>query len=156
MMRVEITEETVTTGLARLAAALGDMSEPMSDIGELMLASTQDRIAKGLDVDGKPFTPRSATTVERYGKLGLKYGAPLNQSGRMRKGIAYNSGPDWMEVGSNAIQAAVMHFGASKGSLGSGAPWGNIPARAFLGVSDEDSSKIHEAIEEWLAKVVVG
>lgn len=152
-MRVEITEETVTTGLARLAAALGDMSEPMSEIGEVMLASTQDRIAKGVGVDGKPFAPRSATTVDRYGKLGLKYGAPLNQSGRMRKGIAYNSGPDWMEVGSNAIQAAVMHFGAAKGSLGNGAPWGNIPARPFLGVSDEDRTKIQETIEEWLAKV---
>jgi phage gpG-like protein len=49
-----------------------------------------------------------------------------------------------------------MQFGAAKGSLGSGAPWGNIPARAFLGVSDEDRAKIHETIEEWLAKVAVG
>jgi phage virion morphogenesis protein len=155
-MRVEITEDTITTGLARVAAALGDMSEPMDEIGQLMVASTQDRIEAGLDVDGKPFAARSATTIERYGKLGLKYGAPLNQSRRMRKGIAHNSGPDWMEVGSNAIQAAVMQFGAAKGSLGGGAPWGNIPARAFLGVSEEDRTKIHETIEEWLAKVAVG
>jgi len=155
-MRVEITEDTITTGLARLAAALSDMSEPMSDIGELMLVSTQDRIATGVDVDGKPFVPRSPTTIARYGKLGLKYGAPLNQSGRMRKGIAYNSGPDWMELGSNAIQAAVMQFGAAKGSFGNGSPWGNIPARAFLGVSEEDRTKIHETIEDWLAKVAVG
>jgi phage virion morphogenesis protein len=152
-MRVEITEDTITTGLARLAAALADMSEPMDEIGQLMLTSTQDRISRGVDVDGKPFTPRSATTIARYGKLGLKYGAPLNRSGRMRKGIAFNSGADWMELGSNAIQSAVMQFGAAKGSLGSGAPWGNIPARPYLGVSEDDRSRIHETIEEWLAKV---
>lgn len=157
-MRVKVTQDTVTTGLARAADALGDMSLPMSQIGELLLASTKDRVAAGVDVDGKPFAPRSATTLQRYGKLGLKYGAPLNRSGRFRKGIAYNSGPDWAQVGSNAVQAAVLHFGAAKGTFGQSArgqdlPWGNIPARPWLGVSEEDGSKIRKTIEEWLAGV---
>lgn len=145
-----IVEENVVSGLANIDQALSDLTEPLGDIGELLLMSTQDRMNKGEDVDGNPFAPRSQTTLDRYKKRGLKFGAPLSQSGTMRKGVHYSHGADWLEIGSNAIQAAVMQFGAAKGTLGNGSPWGDIPERRFLGVSEEDEIGITETINEWL------
>lgn len=136
--------------LGSISAALGDKSELMHSMGNKMLVANQDRVARGEQPDGSLFAPRSQTTLDIYAREKKKFGAPLNQSGRMRKSIAYNSGEDWVEIGSNAIQAAVMHFGASKGSLGNGSPWGNIPARPFIGVSDGDRVDLTQTIVEWL------
>ena len=116
-------------------------------------------------IDGTSFAPRSAVTLARYAKLGLSYGAPLNQSGEMRGQIAFDAGADYVEVGSNAIQAAVMQFGAAQGEFGASIgkdklgrdhfhtiPWGDIPARPFIGLSDEDQTNIVAEVEKWLER----
>ena len=51
------------------------------------------------------------------------------------------------EVGSTRIYAGAHQFGARRGACGTnkkGAPipWGDIPARPFLGVSDADKKTI--------------
>jgi phage gpG-like protein len=165
MFSVQI-NDTASEGLEELARALMDLTPVWADIGEDLLASHQDRIARGLQPDGQPFAPRSPTTIKRYEKLGLSYGAPLNQSGDMRLGLHYTTSPDALELGSGAIQAAVMHFGAKKGAFGShqgkgfggttptvSLPWGDIPARPFLGLSDEDQDAITAAVGEWLVSI---
>ena len=75
----------------------------------------------------------------------------------MRSQIFFNAGDDWVEWGSNAIQSAVMQFGAGKGAFGTTSrggpiPWGDIPARPFLGLSDEDRTAIVQTIEDWLER----
>ncbi|MEQ3671482.1 MAG: phage virion morphogenesis protein [Pseudophaeobacter sp.] len=62
-----------------------------------------------------------------------------------------------VEYGSNAIQSAVMQFGAAKGAFGtasngSSIPWGNIPARPFIGISEEDETNLALELEEWLER----
>lgn len=62
-----------------------------------------------------------------------------------------------------------MQFGARKGEFGaysgtnrkghpySGvAPWGDIPARPYLGLSQEDQVTIHALLADYLATVVPG
>lgn len=154
MITVELQTEELDRVLARLSAALTDQTPLMGLFGEYMLATTQDRVLRGEQPDGQAFALRTETTIDRYIDADLPFGQPLNQSGKMRKGIAYNAGPDWMEIGSNAIQAAVMQFGAEKGSLGSDAPWGDIPARPFLGVSDEDELNLINITTDWLNDLV--
>jgi phage gpG-like protein len=51
--------------------------------------------------------------------------------------------------------AAVQQFGAVAGALGrnkrgSPIPWGNIPARPFLGVSAQDKVEVLEILQEAL------
>lgn len=154
MITVELQTEELDRVLARLSAALTDQAPLMGLFGDYMVSTTQDRIQRGEQPDGQAFAPRSQTTLDLYAAANKRFGQPLNQSGKMRKGIAYNAGPDWMEIGSNAIQAAVMQFGAEQGSLGSGAPWGDIPARPFLGVSDEDELNLINITTDWLNDLV--
>jgi len=169
MIRIELNDDAVTTALARLSTHLGDTTDVMNDIGRLLVASTKERIAAGKTPEGTAFAPRSLATLARYDALGKKYGPPLNVSGEMRQTIFHSYGPDQAEVGSNAIQSAVMQFGAAQGAFGARMgrtrptekrpksqdyffpiPWGDIPARPFLGISEEDRTGIIATIEEWL------
>lgn len=165
MIDVKI-NDTASDGLERLAKALLDLTPVWYDIGEDLLVSHQDRIGRGEQPDGRPFAPRSAATLKRYKKLGLSYGPPLNLSGGMRQNLHYSVAPNSLELGSNAIQSAVMQFGAKKGSFGSyqgqgfgdtsstvSIPWGDIPARPFLGLSDDDQDAITQAVGEWLTDI---
>lgn len=161
MITLEFNDDALDPALARLQAALADPTEVMRDLAELWLASTQDRMAQGIDAEGQPFAPRSPVTIARYLAQGLSFGAPLNRSGDMRLGLATDAGPDYVRIGSNAIQAAVMQFGAAKGAFGQNArggpiPWGPIPARAYLGLSEEDRGNFIAEIEEWLESAATG
>lgn len=166
MIQVELQDAEVRALLDGLAAALTDMSLVMGEIGEAWLASTQDRVQAGLQPDGTPFAPRSQTTIDRYAKTEQSYGNPLNTSGVMRSQIHTSHGADYVEIASNAIQAAVMQFGAEAGAFGArmgkntkgrsyffSIPWGDIPARPFLGISDDDREMISETVDEWLKRV---
>lgn len=150
--------DTLDPLLAALLEATGDMTEFMQDAGELLLSATKDRVQAGEQPDGAQFAPRSPVTLARYAKLGLSFGAPLNVTGEMRQHLHYEAGTDSVEFGSNAIQAAVMQFGASKGEFGQAAngsslPWGDIPARPFIGISDEDQSNLALELEEHLERI---
>lgn len=156
MYTIEFKDE-LGPALAQLDAALGDMTELMQDLGELLVQSTQDRMAEGKDAEGNPFAPRSPLTLEQYAERELTFGPPLNVTGDLRQSIAYEASRDGVFWGSNAIQAAVMQFGASQGAFGTSPrggplPWGDIPARPFIGVSDEDLLNIQAEIAEYLTR----
>lgn len=155
MIEIEINDEAVTDDLLDAANALGDLTPLMQRIAEYLVYGNQDRIARGEAPDGTPYAPRSQTTIDRYNKLGISYGPPLNVTGDLRLSLAPASGPDYAMVGTNAFQAAVMHSGAAQGVFGrtersTPIPWGDIPARPVLGISDDDVTAIRAALAEWL------
>lgn len=155
MYTLQINEDELTPALTRLSEGLDDMTPLMQDLGELLVASTQDRMLRAEQPDGAPFDMRAATTLAYYAARGFRFGAqPLNKSGEMRQSLAYEADSHSVSWGSNAIQAAVMQFGAKKGAFGKNVPWGDIPARPFLGVSAEDRTNIIEEIDEWLESLV--
>lgn len=161
MFELVFTNDQLSPALNRLGAGLDDMTPAMQALAELWLVSTQDRVERGEQPDGAPLAPRSPVTLERYAAQGFSFGRPLNRSGEMRQQLATESGPDFFRIGSNAIQAAVMQFGASKGSSGSTSrggpiPWGDIPARPFLGVSEEDEINFLAELSEWLESAADG
>ena len=60
-----------------------------------------------------------------------------------------------MVVGSPSIYAGTHQFGAEKGAFGATSrgdpiPWGNIPARPFLGLSGDDETEIGNLITDYL------
>ena len=80
----------------------------------------------------------------------------------MSNTIFHRTGADFAEIGSNQVQAAVMEFaagafGARIGRSTKGRDyflpihWGNIPARPFLGLSDEDRVNVIAIVEDRLA-----
>ena len=170
MYTVKFNDAVVQSALDRLARGMDDLSGPMAEIGEVLVQSSKTRIDQGISPDGTAFAPRSQVTLDRYAaEPVVPKGSPLKLRGDMQAGIFAQSGTDYVEVGSNAIQAAVMQFGAEQGAFGAfigkdkrgrdhfhSIPWGDIPARPFLGISEGDQGMIVEIIDEWIGTLARG
>lgn len=160
MITLEIKDAEVSRALTELRALLDDLSLVMNDIGQYLVLSAKDRMLAGQSVDGSPFAPRAASTLAAYERRKQKPGPhPLWLTGTMRQNIHHAFGPDHVSVGSGAIQSAVMQFGAAKGafgktSRGGSIPWGRIPPRPFLGVSDADRAEVLDIIGEAILAAV--
>ena len=145
MITLDLKEEALVAGLARLSAGLDDMTPVMNQIGEYLIKATTKRFGAGVDPDGNPWAANSPVTLARKkGKRPL-FGA----SNELNTQIFHEAGPTQVEVGSNRVQAAMMQFGGTKAAF----PhlWGDIPARPFIGVSPEDETALVEIVEEYLA-----
>ena len=166
MIRHELKEDEFPEGLARLAAALTDMTPLMQDLGELMVRSTEQNFATGTDPEGNAWAPRKPSTLAAYAKRGDTPGPrPLiGPSKSLSTTISHAATATSVEWGSNMIYAAVMQLGAAQGEFGARIgkdkngrdffmtiPWGDIPARPFLGVGPTDRENILETITEYLA-----
>ena len=165
MIQIELTDEEVTAALERLSRSLLDTTPVMQDIGELLVRSTKKRFPEGDAPDGSKWLPKSATTLAAYQARGdrMDFRPLFGPSGRLSSEIFYEVGPGGssVEIGSNLIYAGVMQFGAAQGAFGTTArgspiPWGDIPARPFLGLSEEDRTNILATITEWLEDAIAG
>lgn len=149
-----------------LGAHLTDMSDVMADLGELFMHSTKERFLAGEAPDGNPWAPKSPATIEAYRRReGRKPNAKIDfrplhgPTGRLSTEIFYQAGPSAVEIGSPLVYAGVMQAGAAKGAFGSMSngspiPWGGIPARPFLGLSEDDQLGAQEIVEEWLDQII--
>lgn len=163
MITIELKSDAAEAALMRLAAALDDTTPVMDDLGELLTRSTKERFAKGESPEGVKWAPKSQTTLDRYGqrKSNRVDIRPLfGPSGALNSTIFHEVGQGDVLIGSPMIYAAVQQFGAAKGAFGQtsrGAPipWGDIPARPFLGVSAEDEVNIVETVEDYLRGAIV-
>lgn len=162
MLRVDLKSDEAFAALDRLDGALDDMSPVMSEIGEQLLQTTEARFDEGKAPDGSAWAPKSQTTIDAYVRRGKTVDhRPLWGPGegiRLAKSFHSAHGRSWVEIGTNAIQSAVMNFGAKKGAFGktkggASIPWGDIPARPFLGLSELDGENIVDTVEEWLERV---
>lgn len=167
--RVEIQRDEITAALAGAEAALGDLTPLMQDIGELMVERTKQNFASGTSPDGVAWAPRSQTTLDAYAARGDRpKGGPLVGVTRsLSTTISYEADGQGVDWGSNMIYAAVMQFGAAQGEFGARIgkdkngrdffmtiPWGDIPARPYLGVGSEDERAILETVEDYLEDLV--
>lgn len=158
MAEVVITRDEITGALMRISAHLSDLTPVMQEIGEILVDSTKQRFPQGVAPDGSRWAPKSPTTLAKYGartsnRIDVR---PLfGPSGALSSQIFYEAAPDSVSWGSPMVYAATQHFGAAKGAFGRTSrngpiPWGNIPARPFLGVSAEDEANILGAISDAL------
>lgn len=155
---LQIKDDAVAGALARVAAALTDLSPLMEEIGATLADQTDERFRTGTAPDGTLWAPRSPVTMANYARRGDKPGPrPLiGASRRLSTTIHYQAGADSVEIGSAAVQAAVMQFGAAKSAFGPRTPWGDIPARPFIGLSEANRSDILGTIDEWLTRAMQG
>ena len=123
----------------QLEAAVADMSELMEDFGTHLARASKNRIRNtNLSPEGTPWP--TSRRVERKG------GKTLFDTHRLHNSITYEAGSDFVEVGSDVIYSAVHQLGAAAGAFGYWEgigrrvplPFGDIPARPYLGVSDDD------------------
>ena len=157
-INIDLDDHAVRQAFNRLLSAGADVSPLLQDVGERLLTSTKDRFDDQKAPDGTPWAPLSAATKARKKKNKDKI---LIQDGYLKGQIDYQIGGDTLLVGSSLIYASTHQFGAEKGSFGKtkrGAPipWGDIPARPFLGLSDDDRRDILEIVSDYIAETVAG
>ena len=169
MIKIEISDDGVNKALDRLYRSAQKPRPVLEHIGELLVDSTKQRFSKSVGPDGQRWQPNTETTILRYlgvykgsfGKRGglTKKGAQragskrplIGETGSLSSQISYEiDGSGTLYVGSNMIYAAVQQFGAKKREFQGKAPWGDIPARPLLGISDQDRSNILDTISDYL------
>jgi len=144
---------------AKLAAMVDRMARPIGfykNVGEYMAkVSVRNNFLSERAPDGTPWASLRPITLARRQKAGHASTTILRASGKMASEINYQVTDQNVRIGSPAPQAAVMHFGAAQGAFGRTSrggpiPWGNIPARPFLGLSEADETMILRIAEAWL------
>ncbi len=75
----------------------------------------------------------------------------IGHSGDLARQISPKiEGKDTLYIGSTMKYAAVQQFGAKRHEFQGKAPWGDIPDRPFLGISDQDRANILDTISDYL------
>ena len=148
----EFDDRSVLHALNRLVLAGEDMTPGMIRIGEYLLRSTRERFVSKTAPDGSPWAPLSDVTVKRKTR-----GADsiLLESGELFQGLNFNAGPDFAEAGSPLAYADTMQHRAAQGEFGANSrggpiPWGNIPARPFVGLSNDDREEVEFIIADYI------
>lgn len=164
MIRIELDDRELLGALDRLIERVEHPDLAMREIGERLTESTQARFVTSTAPDGSRWAPNAATTILDYiagrggfstktGKITAKGAAlamnkrPLVASGLLMGSIHWNLIDHGVEVGTDRFAdqweagAAVHQFGSRNG---------RIPARPFLGVSDDDRETILEIVEDYL------
>lgn len=165
MITVEVDDRSVLAALNQLQGRVQNLAPAFSEIGERIQETTQARFSTSTAPDGSRWQPNSQATILGY--LGIKTGSYQKKSGKISAngaGYAINKKPlvasgllkdsiHWqlvtggVEIGTDRFAdaweagAAVHQFGSRNG---------RIPARPFLGLSDEDERTILEIIAEYL------
>lgn len=153
---IKVTDSNALAYLSVLKRHLGTLYEPLRDIGEHLVNTTRERFSHEMSPAGHPWAPLSPATVEWKTGIGKNPDKILTMYGDMRGGIAYRVDVDELAVGSDKEYAAIHQFGGLAGrgmatSSRSGGSAGGvfIPARPFLGLSEEDEAEILEIVKEY-------
>lgn len=173
-MRIEYDDREVLDALRGLQAATGDLAPVLKHIGEMLVGSTKRRFRGGSAPDGTPWAPNAESTLLGYlgrfrgsytmsGRLSAKGAGrvmgkrPLiGETRSLSTTIGYVVSGATLEVGSPMEYAGTQQFGAERGAYGRDRhgrpiPWGDIPARPWLGLSDADRAEVLEILREHMA-----
>lgn len=149
MIKIEIHDRAVLDALTRLQSRTSDLSPLMHQIGGHLTETTKRRFDTVTAPDGTRWEPNTEATILNYRGKGKKplTGKTGGQAGLMGT-INYKAGRDFVEIGSPKEYAAMQQFGGQKSKF----PhlWGDIPARPFLGLSDQDRTNILDTISDYL------
>lgn len=140
--RIELDDAGLGRALDALISAAGDLRPAMEDIGAYMEASTVQRFEDQRAPDGQPWLPSIRAREEG--------GLTLVDKGHLRGSITHLAGAREVEVGSNLVYAAIHQLG---GQAGRGHRV-TLPAREYLGVSDDDEVEIHTILADFLREAM--
>lgn len=166
---VDIDDREVKDLLNRIQRNLGDLTTAHKIIASVVRTS----VVRNFEVSGRPvkWKKHSKATEKRRGK-GAKILMDQGLGGGLAGSINEQADSEKARVGTNKIYGAVHQFGAKKGSFGEVVanvrehlrkgvpvrahtrkmklPWGDIPAREYLLIQDEDWTEMTHALEEYV------
>ncbi|MEL6477624.1 MAG: phage virion morphogenesis protein [Pseudomonadota bacterium] len=151
-VRLTVQDDALGQAVTRLGALGKAIHEPdlLAIAGAVVESSTRDRFDTKVAPDGTPWAPWSAA----YAKTRKPRHSLLVSSGGLRDSIAsfIDTAAGEVSIGSNLVYAAVQQFGG--GELDAALPASKIPARPFLGISDEDRTGIERAISTFVEEIL--
>jgi phage virion morphogenesis protein len=174
MITVDIDDREVLDTLQRLIDRAGNPAPALKQIGEQLAESTKLRFRDGEAPDGTPWALNSDVTTLGY--LGVFKGSHKKDGSLSRKGATRAAGKkpligetkslsttitrqvsgNEVAIGSPMEYASTHQFGARQGQIGRNRrggpiPWGDIPARPFLGLSESDRTMVLDVINDYLS-----
>lgn len=128
--------------LSQIARRIDNPQELMSEIGEYMVRSTQNRILRQkVDPDGNPWAPLAESTVRRKGHSSI-----LFETGELAKSIQVErSGKTFTVITSDVDYADYMQEGFTHWRSGK-----RVPARPFMGISQANNQRIVRMIRNFI------
>ncbi|HEX8485706.1 phage virion morphogenesis protein [Sphingomonas sp.] len=161
MIKLEFNAASVFEQLDRARATLGDMTPIHKGVAEYMVTATRNRFRSSTAPDGTKWRAKRPATLAAYLARGDgdKTKPLIGPSGRLGKEIVKLVTRDAAEIGSAEEYSGVMQNGAKKGAFGktrtgSPVPWGDIPARVWLGISADDERNILDIVDEHLSEAL--
>lgn len=142
--------ERIQEAVSRMAdAPLGELKE---GLGAELESQTRNRIEfEKESPEGVAWPDWSDThAATRHGGHSL-----LQGEGDLLDSIQYQIQGDQILVGSPLVYAGTMQWGAKQGAFGRTSrngpiPWGDIPAREYLGLSIENEEDLVELVEDFI------
>ncbi|MGQ0621349.1 MAG: phage virion morphogenesis protein [Panacagrimonas sp.] len=155
--QIVVNDVQVLAALRKLRERGADPKPVLRSIREYLLRAHEQRFIGQTDPDGNPWAPLSEAYKRTKRKNADKV---LSLDGFLRK-LTHQVDDSGLVLGTNRVYGAIHQFGASKGQFGTGKyksrkggfpiPWGNIPARPFLGLGRQDVSYIAQELSDYLA-----
>lgn len=139
-IKVKVDDRKVVQAITRLLKVTNDLTPAWRDIGEYLLNAHRQRISLQQDPDGNPWTPLSEQYQKRKKKNKDKM---LVLEGDLFRQFSYEVSPNQLEFMNNTIQAATHQFGD---------PSRNIPARPFMGLSEDDNTRIMNIVNSHIKR----
>ena len=146
MPALTLNDPRVIAYLEQLAAAGFLDKAVFTAIGEELLLSTDDRFKNQTDPEGRPWASLNAEYAAWKRKF-HGHDRILKLRGYLRDTLRYQATDVSVAIGSNRVYSAIHQFGGQAGREHKA----TIPARPYLGVSDDDAAAILEIIEDAFA-----
>ena len=155
-IRFQITNDTLSAGIARALAASQDFTPAMAEVARVLETGVRERFETGRDPQGQPWTP-SQRAIEKGGRTLVDTGALLSS-------IASASDATSAVVGTNLVYAAIHQAGGTirpKRGRALNTPFGprgavKMPARPFLGFGPYEVEEIEDILGRHLADALEG
>lgn len=124
-----------------------------TEIGSALEATTRERIQTTKRApDGTPWVALSPEWATRKAEKGYAAGI-LTMRGDLLNSVTFEAGPAYVDIIAGPSEYALIHQEGGQAGRGHKV---NIPARPYLGISDDDQVEIREATDDWLAGVTGG
>jgi len=128
--------------LAKELKRIQNLAPVMKQIGISMVSSTKLRFNQGVDPDRDQWKPRSEAYKKQLARERRLTNKVLVVTGTLQKSIGYRlEGDRDVNIGTDVEYSTAMNRGD---------PSQNIPARRFLGVSENDRNQIQRIIDKFL------
>ena len=137
----------LTQKLSALAASFSRMKNLWLSVGSYVQRQTiNERFEKEQSPDGSTWTPLAPATVKKRLKRHKSgHMKILQDTGELRRSIAYEAGDYYVRIGSNLKYARTHQFGRE-----------HIPARPFLGITPAERLHISNMLRSYLQRILGG